>query len=212
MTETQMISSNPLHGAAAHPGTVGLPLPGVEVRVADERWPVVPVDEIGHDRKCAARMFAGLLADAGEDERGVHRRRLVHDGRSRMFGGKPDGYLRWSAAPRTSSFPAGSTSTRRRSRSWIDARRASSRSAVIGVPHPDFGEAVAAVVGQSQSRLLRRSGRDRGAQGAARQLQGAQARLLRRRTAAQRDGQGAEERAARSLPDDLHAACNAAGR
>ena len=38
MTETQMISSNPLHGDR-HPGTVGLPLPGVEVMLKSAAYP-----------------------------------------------------------------------------------------------------------------------------------------------------------------------------
>ena len=90
-------------------------------------------------------------------------------------------------------------------------------SAVIGVPHADFGEAVVAVVVRQAGRVARRRGADRRAEVEDRQLQGAQASVRRRRTAAQRDGQGAEEPAARaaharsSMPDSSAAARPNAG-
>ena len=46
MTETGMNTSNPLHGER-RPGTVGLPLPGIEVRVTDEAGRVLGPDEVG---------------------------------------------------------------------------------------------------------------------------------------------------------------------
>ena len=53
---------------------------------------------------------------------------------------------RSSAAPRTSSSPAASTSTPRRSRRELNLLPGVAESAVLGVPHPDFGEGVIAVV------------------------------------------------------------------
>ena len=73
-------------------------------------------------------------------------------------------------------------------------------SAVIGVPHPDFGEAVVAVVVRAAGDALDPAALIAGAEDADRQLQGAQAGLRRRRAAAQHDGQGAEEPAARAAP------------
>ena len=46
MTETGMNTSNPLYGER-RPGTVGLPLPGIEVRVTDEAGRVLGPDEVG---------------------------------------------------------------------------------------------------------------------------------------------------------------------
>ena len=77
--------------------------------------------------------------------------------------------------------------------SEIDAMPGVVESAVIGVPHADFGEGVTAVVVCSKGADVDRS---RGAEGARRpacQIQDAEARLRRRRTAAQHHGQGAEE-------------------
>jgi malonyl-CoA/methylmalonyl-CoA synthetase len=46
MTETGMNTSNPLHGER-RPGTVGLPLPGIELRVVDETGHILGPDEVG---------------------------------------------------------------------------------------------------------------------------------------------------------------------
>ena len=82
--------------------------------------------------------------------------------------------------------------------SEIDAIAGVVESAVIGLPHPDFGEGVTAIVVLARRRARR--GRDpEGDRGPPRALQGAQARDLRRRAAAQRDGQGAEGGAAGDL-------------
>jgi acyl-CoA synthetase (AMP-forming)/AMP-acid ligase II len=71
-------------------------------------------------------------------------------------------------------------------------------SAVVGVPHADFGEAVVAVVVAKPGVAARRRRAGRRAQGEDGELQGAEGALRRCRAAAQRDGQGAEEPAARA--------------
>ena len=76
--------------------------------------------------------------------------------------------------------------------SEIDAMPGVIESAVIGVPHADFGEGVAAVVVRTRAPTSTKR-RAEGARRPARQIQDAQARVLRRRSAAQRHGQGAEE-------------------
>ena len=78
----------------------------------------------------------------------------------------------------------------------IDAIPGVVESAVIGVPHPDFGEGVTAVVVKDKSSLFEREGRARRARRPPGQVQAAEAGDLRRRSAAQHDGQGAEEPAA----------------
>jgi malonyl-CoA/methylmalonyl-CoA synthetase len=58
MTETNMNTSNPLRGERK-PGTVGPPLPGVEVRVVDDAGGALPTDEIGNLQVRGANVFAG---------------------------------------------------------------------------------------------------------------------------------------------------------
>ena len=81
--------------------------------------------------------------------------------------------------------------------SEIDAMPGVIESAVIGVPHADFGEGVTAVLVR-QGRRGRRSLGAEGTRRTARKIQDAEAGLRRRRTAAQRHGQGAEEYLART--------------
>ncbi len=81
----------------------------------------------------------------------------------------------------------------------IDSLPGVIESAVIGLPDPDFGEAVAAVVVREKGSGHRRGRDPRGAAGPARQIQMAEDHRLRGRPAAQRHGQGAEKRS----PHDL---------
>jgi malonyl-CoA/methylmalonyl-CoA synthetase len=76
MTETIMNVSNP-HDGERRPGTVGLPLPGVELRLAGG----------GSGRGSAARpqRVLRLLGQPGGDGRGLRRRRLVPHRRPRQL-------------------------------------------------------------------------------------------------------------------------------
>ena len=117
---------------------------------------------IGGVAGARAERVRGLLADAGQDARGVHRRRLFPDRRRRAVGratARHAATCASSAAPRTSSSPAASTSIRRRSRSASTQLDGVVESAVVGVPDPDFGEAVAAVVVGKPGHTLTRSAR-----------------------------------------------------
>lgn len=58
MTEFGMALSNPLHGERV-PGTVGVPLPGVRVRIVGDRGDPVPEGEAGELEVQSPGMFAG---------------------------------------------------------------------------------------------------------------------------------------------------------
>ena len=71
MTETNMNTSNPYDGDRIA-GTVGFPLPGVEVRIAEaDSGKVLPQGEIGVIEVQGAECVPGLLADAGQDQGGI---------------------------------------------------------------------------------------------------------------------------------------------
>ena len=82
MTETGMNTSNPLHGER-RAGTVGLPLPGVEVRVADEDGRPLPAGEVGVLEVRGPNVFKGYWRMPEKTARGVPRRRLLHHRRHR---------------------------------------------------------------------------------------------------------------------------------
>ena len=79
----------------------------------------------------------------------------------------------------------------------IDALDGVLESAVFGAPHPDFGEGVTTVVVPHPGAPITEFERTRRAQRAARQIQVAEAGLLRRVPASQCDGQSSEGDAAR---------------
>ena len=84
MTETNMNTSNPYDGERV-PGTVGFPLPGVELRVVDpETGRELAAGRGRHDRGEGAQRLQGLLAHAGEDRRRVQAGRLLHHRRPRQ--------------------------------------------------------------------------------------------------------------------------------
>ena len=76
MTETGMITSNPLDGERIG-GTVGPPLPGVSVRVVDADGNPCAAGEVGGVEVNGPNVFCRLLAHAGQDARGIHRRRVL---------------------------------------------------------------------------------------------------------------------------------------
>ena len=144
MTETGMNTSNPYEGERV-PGTVGLPLPGVEVRIANtETGETLGPEDIGMIEVRGPNVCKGywrmpektkaefrddgffITGDLGKiDSRGyVH---IVGRGKDLIISGGFNVYPK-------------------EVESEIDALPGVVESAVIGVPHPDFGEGVMAVV------------------------------------------------------------------
>jgi malonyl-CoA/methylmalonyl-CoA synthetase len=144
MTETNMNTSNPYDGARVA-GTVGLPLPGTEVIVTDpETGTTLPQGEIGMIEVRGANVFKGywrmpektaaelrangffITGDLGRiDENGyVH---IVGRGKDLIITGGYNVYPKEVEAE-------------------IDEIPGVLESAVIGIAHKDFGEAVTAIV------------------------------------------------------------------
>ncbi|MBP7003467.1 malonyl-CoA synthase [Amaricoccus sp.] len=144
MTETNMNTSNPYDGDRVA-GTVGLPLPGVEIVVTDpESGAALPQGEIGMIEVRGPNVFKGywrmpektaaelrdsgffITGDLGRiDERGyVH---IVGRGKDLIITGGYNVYPKEVEAE-------------------LDEIPGVFESAVIGVPHRDFGEGVTAVI------------------------------------------------------------------
>ncbi len=140
MTETNIITSNPYDGDRV-PGAVGLPLPGVSVRVRDGvievKGPNVFKGYWRMPDKTAAEIRADgffITGDLGKiDERGyVH---ILGRGKDLVITGGFNVYPKEVEEE-------------------IDAIHGVAESAVIGVPHHDFGEGVTAVVVRSSGSAI----------------------------------------------------------
>lgn len=143
MSETAMLTSNPLVGERVA-GTVGFALPEVSVRVADAAGRALPAGQVGGIEVRGPNVFRGywrqpektaaefradgffITGDLGQmDEEG----RLTIVGRSKdlVISGGYNVYPKEVEA-------------------YLDAMPGVVESAVFGVPHDDFGEAVTAAV------------------------------------------------------------------
>ncbi|MFT5574082.1 MAG: malonyl-CoA/methylmalonyl-CoA synthetase [Cryomorphaceae bacterium] len=143
MTETNMNSSNPLHGERKA-GTVGPPLPGVEIRITDENNNSLAPGEIGNLQVRGPNVFKGywkLPEKTTED--------FTNDG---FFNtgdkGRIDehGYVAIVGRSKDVVITGGLNVYPKEVELVIDDIKGVKESAVIGVPHADFGEAVVAVV------------------------------------------------------------------
>ena len=143
MTETNMSTSNPYDGARIA-GTVGLPLPGVSLRVVDpESGAELPADEIGMLEVKGPNVFIGYWRmpekTAAEFRDGWF---ITRDPR-RI---DAQGYVQIVGRGKDLVITGGFNVYPKEVEGEIDAIPGVLESAVIGVAHPDFGEGVTAVV------------------------------------------------------------------
>ena len=143
MTETNMNTSNPYEGER-RAGTVGFPLPGVDLRIVDEQAQPVAQGEIGTievrgDNVCRGywRMPEKTKEEMREDGFFITGDLGVID---------PDGYVVIVGRGKDLIITGGFNVYPKEIESVIDDLPGVVESAVIGVPHPDFGEGVVAVV------------------------------------------------------------------
>jgi malonyl-CoA/methylmalonyl-CoA synthetase len=143
MTETGMLTSNPLEGER-RAGSVGPPLPGTGVRVVDDDDRLLPTGENGHVQVRGDNVFPGYWR---MPER--NREEFTPDGWFRtgdMGSLSADGYLTIAGRSKDLIITGGYNVYPKEIELAIDALPGVRESAVVGVPHPDFGEAVTAVV------------------------------------------------------------------
>lgn len=147
MTETGMITSNPLDGVRAA-GTVGRPLPGISVRVVDGDRTECGPGEIGAVEVRGPNVFAGYwgMPDKTRDEFTVDGWFRTGDVGEWVPDGEASGYLRLVGRAKDMIISGGLNVYPKEIEERIDALPGVAESAVIGVPDPDFGEAVTAVV------------------------------------------------------------------
>ena len=157
MTETNMITSNPYDGDR-RAGTVGLPLPGVSVRISGPQG-VAPVGEAGAIEVKGPNVFDGYWRMPEQTAREFRDGWFV-TGDLGAF--DADGYLSILGRAKDLVITGGLNVYPAEVEAAIDDLPGVAASAVIGVPHPDFGEAVVAcVVGPVDPEAIRAGLRDR---------------------------------------------------
>jgi malonyl-CoA/methylmalonyl-CoA synthetase len=144
MTETNMNTSNPYSGER-RAGTVGFPLPGVEVRISDpETGAPLPRGEIGSIEVRGPNVFGGYWRMPEKTVAEFRKDGFFVTGDIGTFDG--EGYLAILGRSKDLVITGGLNVYPAEVEGVIDDLPGVAASAVIGVPHPDFGEAVVAVV------------------------------------------------------------------
>jgi malonyl-CoA/methylmalonyl-CoA synthetase len=143
MTETGMNTSNPLHGER-RAGTVGLPLPGIEVRVAGEGGKVLPAGEAGVLEVRGPNVFKGYWQMPEKTREEFRDDGFFITGDVAKI--DPDGYVTIVGRAKDLIISGGLNVYPKEVESVIDRLPGVVESAVVGLPHPDFGEGVAAVI------------------------------------------------------------------
>lgn len=144
MTETCMSTSNPYDGER-RPGTVGLALPGVKVRVTDpERGVPLPRGEVGMLEVRGPNVFLGYWRMPDKTRAEFREDGFFITGDMAFIDER--GYVTIVGRDKDLIISGGFNVYPKEVENEIDALPQVVESAVIGVPHPDFGEAVVAVV------------------------------------------------------------------
>ncbi|MDO8650900.1 MAG: malonyl-CoA synthase [Undibacterium sp.] len=143
MSETTMLVSNP-YDAARIGGTVGFPLAGVTVRVVKSDQSVCKTDEIGDIQVRGANVFKGYWRMPEKTAEEFTDDGFFRTGDVGKFDSK--GYLSIVGRSKDLIISGGYNVYPREIESVIDEMPEVVESAVIGLPHAEFGEAVTAVL------------------------------------------------------------------
>lgn len=144
MTETNMNTSNPYDGERV-PGAVGFPLPGVTVRVTEpETGKELPREEIGMIEVKGPNVFKGYWRMPEKTKSEFRPDGFFITGDLGKIDDK--GYVHILGRGKDLVISGGFNVYPKEIESEIDAMPGVIESAVIGVPHADFGEGVTAVL------------------------------------------------------------------
>ena len=158
MSETVMLVSNPYDAALGDRigGTVGMPLPGVSVRVMNAEGNACEPGVIGNVEVKGPNVFKGYWRMPEKTAEEFTADGWFKTGDVGRFGGAivsqagerkvPDDYLTIVGRSKDLIISGGYNVYPKEIESFIDEMPGVVESAVIGVPHADFGEAVVAVV------------------------------------------------------------------
>ncbi len=143
MTETEMNTSNPLHGERIA-GTVGQPLPGVSLRIVDDAGHEVQVGEVGQLLVKGDNVFKGYWQMPEQTAQEFTADGFFKTGDLARI--DANGYVTLVGRAKDLIITGGLNVYPKEVEAVIDEIDGVAESAVIGLSDPDFGEAVAAVV------------------------------------------------------------------
>ena len=146
MSETLMLTSNPCKPEDGERigGTVGRALPGVEVRVTDDAGKLCAADEIGNLEVRGPNVFSGYWRMPEKTRAEFSDDGWFKTGDLGQFDAK--GYFTIVGRSKDLIITGGYNVYPAEVEGYLNDMPGVSESAVIGVPHADFGEAVVAVL------------------------------------------------------------------
>ena len=125
-------------------GTVGLPLPGVDVRIVDQQGVDVSNGEIGDIQVRGDNVFKGYWRMPAKTAEDLHADGFFNTGDKGTL--SEDGYVSIVGRSKDVVITGGLNVYPKEVELIIDSLEGVKESAVIGLPHNDFGEAVVAIV------------------------------------------------------------------
>jgi len=154
MTETHVNTSNPLNGERK-PGTVGLPLSDVKLRLVNDQGEQITDDEIGNIQVKGPNVFKTYWRLPEKSEEAFTKDGYFDTGDKGQI--DKDGYISIVGRSKDLIISGGLNIYPKEVEIVIDQLEGVKESAVIGLPHKDFGEAVVAIIAESQKGTLNES-------------------------------------------------------
>jgi malonyl-CoA/methylmalonyl-CoA synthetase len=142
-TETMILCANPIDGER-RPGSVGKPLPGVELRIVDKSDAALPDGEIGIIEVRGAGLFSGYWNMPEQTKQEFSSDGFFRTGDLGWI--DKERYVSITGRSKDLIISGGYNVYPAEVETVLNAHAGVRESAVIGVPHPDFGEAVVALV------------------------------------------------------------------
>ncbi|GAW34211.1 long-chain-fatty-acid--CoA ligase [Roseovarius sp. A-2] len=140
MTETNMNTSNPYDGAR-RAGTVGFPLPGVELKITDpQTGETLPQGEIGLIEVRGPNVFKGYWNMPEKTAEELRQNGFFITGDLGLI--DDQGYVQIVGRNKDLIISGGYNIYPKEIELLLDDQPGVLESAVVGVPHPDFGETV----------------------------------------------------------------------
>ncbi len=144
MTETNMNASNPYDGER-RAGTVGFPLPNVEIKITEpETGAPLPQGDIGQIEVRGPNVFKGYWQMPEKTAAELRQNGFFITGDLGQI--DEDGYLHIIGRDKDLIISGGYNIYPKEIELLLDEQQGVLESAVVGVPHPDFGETVLGLI------------------------------------------------------------------